>query len=46
VDDVGKGEESVEVMAYHDDLALILESFEGTLSMKRETQQFVVKMKP
>ncbi|HQQ96533.1 MAG TPA: ABC transporter ATP-binding protein [Cyclobacteriaceae bacterium] len=46
VDDVGKGEESVEVMAYHDDLALMLESFEGTLSMKRETQQFVVKMKP
>ncbi|HRI79140.1 MAG TPA: ATP-binding cassette domain-containing protein [Cyclobacteriaceae bacterium] len=29
VDDVGKGEETIEVVAYHDDLQIILESFQG-----------------
>lgn len=45
VDDVGKGEETVEVMAYHDDLALLLGSFEGAESVKKESQFYVVKMK-
>ena len=45
VDDVGKGEETVEVMAYHDDLGILLSEFEGTASVKRENGQFVVKMK-
>src|SRR5260221_9497004 len=30
VDDVGKGEETVEVMAYHDDLGVLLSEFEGS----------------
>ncbi len=45
VDDVGKGEEKVEVIAFHDDIALLLERFDGTISVKKEDQQFVVKMK-
>ena len=45
VDEVGKGEETVEVMAYHDDLGEMLAEFEGTDSVKRENGQFVVKMK-
>jgi ABC-type multidrug transport system ATPase subunit len=45
VDDVGKGEETVEIMAYHDDLALLLESFEGAANVKKEAQFYVVKMK-
>ena len=45
VDDVGKGEETVEVMAYHDDLGLLLSEFEGSASVKRENGQFIVKMK-
>lgn len=45
VDDVGKGEELVEVMAYHDDLGVLLSEFEGAASLVRENGQFVVKMK-
>lgn len=45
VDDVGKGEETVEVMAYHDDLGVLLSEFEGIASVKREHGQFIVKMK-
>ena len=45
VDDVGKGEESVEVVAFHDDLALMLEGFTGAAAVKKENAQYVVKMK-
>lgn len=45
VDDVGKGEETVEVSAFHDDLPLILESFPGALSVKKDGTNYVVKMK-
>ena len=45
VDDVGKGEETVEVSAFHDDLPLILESFPGALSVKKDGTYYVVKMK-
>ncbi len=45
VDDVGKGEEIVEVFAYHDDMGLILQEFSGTDSLRRENANFVVKMK-
>ena len=45
VDDVGKGEERVEVVAFHDDLALLLEGFAGASAVKKEDQQYVVKMK-
>jgi len=45
VDDVGKGEETVEVMAYHDDLSVLLSEFIGSAEVKRENGQFLVKMK-
>lgn len=45
VDDVGKGEEIVEVLAYHDDLALILGSFQGAENVKKDLHQYLVKMK-
>jgi len=45
VDDVGRGEETVEVQAFHDDLPLILQSFPGCESVKKEGQSYVVKMK-
>jgi len=45
VDDVGRGEEHVEVIAFHDDIAVILENFSGSLSVKKEEHQFVMKMK-
>jgi ABC-type multidrug transport system ATPase subunit len=45
VDDVGKGEETVEVMAYHDDLGVLLSEFPGSAEIKRENGQFLVKMK-
>lgn len=45
VDEVGRGEETVEVEAFHDDLALILDSFQGTALVKKENGQFVVKMR-
>lgn len=45
VDDVGKGEETVEVMAYHDDLGVLLTEFIGSASVQRDNGKFVVKMK-
>jgi ABC-type multidrug transport system ATPase subunit len=45
VEDVGKGEETVEVVAYHDDLSLRLQEFSGTASLKKENASFLVKMK-
>jgi ABC-2 type transport system ATP-binding protein len=45
VDDVGKGEETVEVSAFHDDLPLILESFPGAVSVKKDGMNYIVKMK-
>jgi ABC-type multidrug transport system ATPase subunit len=44
VDDVGKGEELVEVNAYHDDLALILQKFEGAKSVKKDGANYAVQM--
>ena len=45
VDDVGKGEETVEVMAYHDDLSVLLTEFEGSASVKKDGSHYMVKMK-
>ncbi len=45
VDDVGRGEEIVEVLAYHDDLAQLIQEFDGTASIKKENATFLVKMK-
>lgn len=45
VDDVGKGEETVEVVAYHDDLSHILHEFRGALSVKAENGKFNVRMR-
>jgi ABC-2 type transport system ATP-binding protein len=45
VDDVGKGEETVEVIAYHDDLNHILHEFRGSLSVKSESGKFLVRMR-
>ncbi|MBI1768219.1 MAG: ATP-binding cassette domain-containing protein [Bacteroidetes bacterium] len=45
VDDVGKGEEVVEVVAYHDDLVHILHEFRGALSVKQENGKFNVRMR-
>lgn len=45
VDDVGKGEETVEVMAFHDDLPLILQSFAGAENVRKEENRYIVKMK-
>jgi ABC-type multidrug transport system ATPase subunit len=45
IDDVGKGEETVEVIAYHDDLNHILMQFAGTMSVQRTTGPFEVKMR-
>ena len=45
VDDVGKGEEIVEVAAYHDDLAIALQEFDGAFSQNKENNNFLVKMK-
>lgn len=45
VDDVGKGEETVEVMAYHDDLSVVLTEFEGIIGVKKANGNFEVKMK-
>jgi ABC-2 type transport system ATP-binding protein len=44
VDDVGRGEEIVEVNAFHDDLSLIVQQFKGTYSIKREGAHYAVKM--
>jgi ABC-2 type transport system ATP-binding protein len=45
VDDVGKGEETVEVIAYHDDLSHILHEFRGSLSVKNENGKFTVHLR-
>lgn len=45
VDDVGKGEETVEVMAYHDDLSVLLTEFQGSASVKKDGSHYIVKMK-
>ncbi len=45
VDEVGQGEEKVEVLAYHDDLGHMLGNFPGASSVKREDNQFVVTMR-
>ncbi|MEQ1586799.1 MAG: ATP-binding cassette domain-containing protein [Cyclobacteriaceae bacterium] len=45
VDDVGKGEEVVEVQAYHDDLGVLLQEFLGSGSIKKENGIFQVMMK-
>lgn len=45
VGDVGKGEEVVEVLAYHDDLNHLLLQFKGTLSVSKEEGVFHVKMR-
>lgn len=44
VDEVGKGEEIVEVGAYHDDLGLLLQKFEGTKTVKKEGTNFSIHM--
>jgi len=45
VGDVGKGEEIVEVLAYHDDLNHLLLQFQGTLSVTKADGVFQVKMR-
>jgi ABC-type multidrug transport system ATPase subunit len=45
VDEVGKGEEIVEVMAYHDDLAVLLQEFVGSATIKKENGLYQVMMK-
>jgi ABC-type multidrug transport system ATPase subunit len=45
VDDVGKGEEMVEVQAYHDDLGILLQEFIGSATVKKESGVFQVMMK-
>lgn len=45
VDDVGKGEEIVEVQAFHDDLGVLLQEFGGSASIKKEDGVFQVMMK-
>jgi len=45
VDDVGKGEEIVEVQAYHDDLGVLLQEFPGSANIKKENGIFQVMMK-
>ena len=45
VDDVGKGEEMVEVAAYHDDLGVLLQEFIGSATVKKENNEFLVMMK-
>jgi ABC-type multidrug transport system ATPase subunit len=45
VDDVGKGEETVEVIGFHDDLNHILHEFRGSLAVKSENGKFLVRMR-
>ena len=45
VDEVGKGEEVVEVQAFHDDLFVLLQEFAGSASIKKENGVFQVTMK-
>ena len=44
VDEVGKGEEIVEVNAYHDDLGVLLQKFEGTKAVKKDGGNYSVHM--
>lgn len=45
VDEVGEGEETVEVAPYHDDLGCALQEFVGTLSLKRDNANVIIKLK-
>jgi ABC-2 type transport system ATP-binding protein len=45
VDEVGKGEEIVEVQAYHDDLGVLLQEFIGSANIRKENGIFQVMMK-
>jgi ABC-2 type transport system ATP-binding protein len=45
VDEVGKGEETVEVMASHNDLLVYLQEFAGSASIKQEDGLYQVMMK-
>jgi len=45
VDEVGKGEEIVEVQAYHDDLGVLLHEFVGSATIKKDNGLFEVMMK-
>jgi ABC-2 type transport system ATP-binding protein len=45
VDEVGKGEELVEVIAYHDDLHVRLQEFAGAAAIRKEKNYWVVQMK-
>jgi len=45
VDEVGKGEEIVEVQAFHDDLGVLLHEFIGSASIRKENGLFQVMMK-
>ncbi|MBL7871040.1 MAG: ATP-binding cassette domain-containing protein [Cyclobacteriaceae bacterium] len=45
VDEVGKGEEIVEVQAYHDDLGVLLQEFVGSATIRKENGIFEVMMK-
>lgn len=45
IDDVGRGEETVEVVAFHDDLNHILLQFQGTMSIQRSGGPFEVKLR-
>ncbi len=45
VDEVGKGEEIVEVQAYHDDLGVLLQEFIGSGNIRKENGIFQVMMK-
>ena len=44
VDEVGRGEETVEVLAFHDDLEMILGSFQGAAAVRKEGSRYIVKM--
>lgn len=45
IGDVGRGEETVEVIAFHDDLNHILMQFPGTMSVQRSNGPFEVKLR-
>jgi ABC-type multidrug transport system ATPase subunit len=45
VNDVGSGEEIVEVQAFHDDLNHLLLQFNGTMSVSKDNGMFQVKMR-
>lgn len=45
VSEVGKGEETVEVVAAHEDLVRVLEGFQGMISAKKDAQSYLVRMK-